>query len=97
MWIKLSQESINLDHVFRVKFLQGWKNNQQYLVAEIESLHNGEIKSLLHYRDLDAELLHHSMSPVLAVSAEPGTSSNESSSHAQSLADLPMRATVSEV
>ena len=54
-------------------------------------------KSLLHYRGMDAELLQHSMSPLLADSARTGASSNDLCTHVPSLADLPMKATVSEL
>ncbi len=57
MWVKLDNEFVNLDNVTRIKFTRGWKNDSGYLVAELETLTNGEIRIFTRYRSPEAEVL----------------------------------------
>jgi hypothetical protein len=57
MWVQLSSDFLNLDHVTRIRFSTVWKNEQQYLVAEIDVREDGEIKPYTRYRGADAEVL----------------------------------------
>ena len=37
MWIKLSNEYLNLDHIVRVRLNAGWKNGKQEITAELDA------------------------------------------------------------
>jgi hypothetical protein len=57
MWAKLGNELLNLDHIVRVKFSKSWNKEGECLVAEVETLVNGEIKQVIRYRGAEAETL----------------------------------------
>ena len=58
MWVKLSTEYVNLDHVFRVRFSKGFRNTAEECVAEVESIdQRGQIGTLTRFRGTDAVLL----------------------------------------
>jgi hypothetical protein len=71
MWVQLSSDFLNLNHVTRVRFSTVWKNAQEYLVAEIDTLEGGEIKQYTRYRGADAEVLR----AALCTAAVPAPSS----------------------
>jgi hypothetical protein len=70
MWVQLSSDFLNLNHVTRIRFSTVWKNDQQYLVAEIDVLEDGEIKPYTRYRGEDAEVLRAAVSAA-SVPAPP--------------------------
>ncbi len=58
MWVKLTAEYINLDHVYRVHINKGFKNGREECVAELEVIDpKGQIGTITRYRGADAELL----------------------------------------
>jgi hypothetical protein len=73
MWVKLSGEYLNLDHVTRVRFSRSWKNGQEELGAEVEVLHGGALQGLTRYRGRDAEVLQAALGErAVADDAGPG-------------------------
>jgi hypothetical protein len=61
MWIKLTGEFINLDHIVRVKASKAVKNGQTEWVVELEGVIKGEMTYFTRYRGLDAEILLHAL------------------------------------
>jgi hypothetical protein len=97
MWVQLSTDFLNLAHVTRIRFSTVWKNDQQYLVAEIDVLEDGEIKPYTRYRGPDAEILRAAVAaaagaapPSLAASrpAAVGSAAAVPPSGLQTLSDL---------
>jgi hypothetical protein len=96
MWVQLSTDFLNLAHVTRIRFSTVWKNDQQYLVAEIDVLEDGEIKPYTRYRGPDAEILRAAVGaprappPAQAASrpAAVGSAAAVPASGLQTLSDL---------
>src|SRR5205085_2354981 len=58
MWVKLSSEYVNLDHVFRVRITKGFRNTGEECVAEVESIdQRGQVGTLTRFRGADAQVL----------------------------------------
>lgn len=78
MWVKLGNEHLNLDHVLRVRFNKGWKNGQEEIVAEVESLIRGEIQVFARYRGREAAILQAAVQ-MQAAAIEPPPDHDEPS------------------
>ncbi len=61
MWIKLTGEYLNLDHIVRVKANKGFKNGQEEWVVELEGIIKGELTYFTRYRSVDAEIVMHAL------------------------------------
>ena len=61
MWIKLTGEFVNLDHIVRVKANKGVKNGQTEWVVELEGVIKGELSFFTRYRGIDAEIVLHAL------------------------------------
>ena len=61
MWIKLTGEFVNLDHIVRVKVNKTFKNGQEDLVVELEGVIKGELTHFTRYRGVDAEIVLHAL------------------------------------
>jgi hypothetical protein len=61
MWIKLTGEFVNLDHIVRVKVSKSFKNSQEEYVVELEGIIKGELTYFTRYRGVDAEILLHAL------------------------------------
>lgn len=61
MWIKLTGEFVNLDHIIRVKASKSFKNGQEEWVVELEGVIKGELTSFTRYRGVDAEIVLHAL------------------------------------
>jgi hypothetical protein len=57
MWVILSTEYLNLDHITRIRFSPSWKNGQEEVTAEVEVLDKGSLQVMTRYRGRDAVLL----------------------------------------
>ncbi len=58
MWVKLSNEYLNLDHVFRVRVNKGFRHGEEEWVAELEGIDpKGQVGVLTRYRGADARVL----------------------------------------
>jgi hypothetical protein len=58
MWVKLSTEYVNLDHVFRVRFNKAFRNGVEEWAAEVDSIDpKGQIGTITRFRGADAQLL----------------------------------------
>lgn len=84
MWIKLTGEYVNLDHIVRVRANKGIKNGQTEWVVELEGIIKGELTYFTRYRGIDAELLLHALEihsrlePVPAAVADGTNAPNQS-------------------
>ena len=61
MWVKLTGEFLNLDHVVRAKVNRAFRNGQDEWVVELESILKNELQHLTRYRGLDADVLIHAL------------------------------------
>jgi hypothetical protein len=61
MWIKLTGEYLNLDHIVRVRVTKSLKNGQSEWVVELEGIIKGELTYFTRYRGIDAELVMHAL------------------------------------
>ena len=61
MWVKLTGEYVNLDHIVRVRTSKGTKNGQMEWVVELEGIIKGELTYFTRYRGIDAEIVIHAM------------------------------------
>ncbi|MBI1831915.1 MAG: hypothetical protein HYR84_10750 [Planctomycetes bacterium] len=61
MWIKLTGEYVNLDHIVRVRVSKGVKSGQSELVVELEGIIKGELTYFTRYRGIDAEIVMHAL------------------------------------
>lgn len=57
MWVKLTGEYVNLQHVIRVRATKGFRNGQEEWVVELEGVVKGELQFFTRYRGVDAEIL----------------------------------------
>jgi hypothetical protein len=61
MWIKLTGEYINLDHLVRVRANKSFKNGQPEWTVELEGIIKGELTYFTRYRGVDAEIVIHAL------------------------------------
>ncbi len=61
MWIKLTGEYVNLDHIVRVKVSKSFKNQIEEVVVELEGVVKGELTHFTRYRGVDAEIVVHAL------------------------------------
>ena len=61
MWIKLTGEYVNLDHIVRVRASKSFKNGEPEAVVELEGIINGELQYFTRYRGIDAEIVLHAL------------------------------------
>ncbi len=61
MWVKLTGEFLNLDHVVRAKVNKAFRNGQDEWVVELESILKNELQHLTRYRGIDADVLIHAL------------------------------------
>jgi hypothetical protein len=61
MWIKLTGEYVNLDHIVRVRANKAVKNGQTEWAVELEGIIKGELTYFTRYRGIDAELVLHAL------------------------------------
>ena len=61
MWIKLTGEYVNLDHIVRVRANKASKNGQTEWVVELEGIIKGELTYFTRYRGIDAEIVIHAL------------------------------------
>lgn len=61
MWIKLTGEFLNLDHIVRVRVSSSFKNGIEEAVVELEGVIKGELTHFTRYRGVDAELVLHAL------------------------------------
>ena len=61
MWIKLSGEYVNLDHIVRVRANRANKGGQSEWVVELEGIIKGELTYFTRYRGIDAEIIIHAL------------------------------------
>ena len=61
MWIKLTGEYVNLDHIVRVRANKASKNGQTEWVVELEGVIKGELTHFTRYRGIDAEIVIHAL------------------------------------
>jgi hypothetical protein len=77
MWVKLTGEFVNLDHIVRVRANKSFKNGQDEWAVELEGIIKGELQYFTRYRGVDAEIvihaleIHSRLEPVIT-----GTSAN---------------------
>ena len=59
MWIRLNNEYLNLEQIFRIRFGKSWrKDGVTESTADVEGIVNGEVQVLSRYRGRDAESLY---------------------------------------
>ncbi len=61
MWVKLTGEFVNLDHIFRAKVNKAFKNGHDEWVVELDGIISGELQYITRYRGIDAEVLMHAL------------------------------------
>lgn len=61
MWIKLTGEYLNLDHIIRIRASKAFKNGQNEWVVELEGIIKGELQYFTRYRGIDAEIVIHAL------------------------------------
>ncbi|MBI2803440.1 MAG: hypothetical protein HYX68_00470 [Planctomycetes bacterium] len=61
MWIKLSGEYVNLNHIVRAKVSKSFKNGTEEFVVELEGVIKGELTFFTRYRGVDADVLLHAL------------------------------------
>jgi hypothetical protein len=61
MWIKLTGEYVNLDHIVRVRAAKSFKNGQEEWAVELEGIIKGELQYFTRYRGIDAEIVVHAL------------------------------------
>ena len=61
MWIKLTGEYVNLDHIVRVRANKAVKAGQTEWVVELEGIIKGELTYFTRYRGIDAEIVIHAL------------------------------------
>ena len=61
MWIKLTGEYVNLDHIVRVRANKSFKNGQEEWAVELEGILKGELQYFTRYRGIDAEIDVHAL------------------------------------
>ena len=61
MWIKLTGEYVNLDHIVRVKVSKTFKAGFAEYAVELEGVIKGELTHFTRYRGVDAEIVMHAL------------------------------------
>jgi len=61
MWLKLTGEYVNLDHIVRVKVSKVFKNGHEEHAVEMEGIVKGELQYFTRYRGIDAEIVLHAL------------------------------------
>ncbi|MBM3994771.1 MAG: hypothetical protein FJ303_11545 [Planctomycetes bacterium] len=61
MWVKLTGEYVNLDHIVRVRVNKALKNGLTEWVVELEGIIKGELTYFTRYRGIDAEIVMHAL------------------------------------
>lgn len=88
MWVQVGNEYLNLNHVSRVRFSDAWKHSAKYLVAEIETLHQGETRLFTRVRGQDAETLREALHRCSCTQERIFRPSHESLGAAPTLAEI---------
>jgi hypothetical protein len=58
MWIKLSNDYLNMDQAFRVRITRGFRNGEEECVAEVETIDpRGQVSAITRFRGADAQML----------------------------------------
>jgi hypothetical protein len=76
MWLKLTGEYVNLDHIVRVKANKGVKNGQTEWVVELEGVIKGELSFFTRYRGIDAEIVMHALEIRSRIDPTPTANAN---------------------
>jgi hypothetical protein len=61
MWIKLTGEYLNLDHIVRVKASKTFKHGEPEWSVDLEGISKGELTYFSRYRGIDAEIVLHAL------------------------------------
>ena len=78
MWVKLTGEFLNLDHILRAKVNKAFKNGEEEWVVELEGIIKGELQHITRYRGIDADVLIHALNlhsrlePIVTPAGAPG-------------------------
>jgi hypothetical protein len=84
MWVKLSNEYLNLDRAFRVRIGKGFRNGEVEWVAEVETIDpKGQVTTITRYRGADAQLLQSVLAESSTAGAEAAGNAEPVLAHAQ--------------
>ena len=78
MWIKLTGEYVNLDHIVRVKASKSFKAGLEEWVVELEGIIKGELQYFTRYRGVDAEIVLHALNIHSQLEPTPPRGANTS-------------------
>lgn len=81
MWLKLTGEYVNLDHIVRVKVSKAVKNGQTEFAVELEGIVKGELSFFTRYRGIDAELVLHALEIRSRLEPTPPGAANAAGPH----------------
>ena len=87
MWLKLTGEFLNLDHIVRVKVSKAFKNGQEENVVEMEGIVKGELQYFTRYRGIDADVVLHALNIHSRLERVP-TANNVGAPHQANTATL---------
>ena len=73
MWIKLTGEYLNLQHIVRVKTSRTFKHGEPEWAVDLEGIVKGELTYFSRYRGVDAEIVMHALE--IASRLEPAPTS----------------------
>ncbi|MBI3821094.1 MAG: hypothetical protein HY289_00265 [Planctomycetes bacterium] len=79
MWLKLTGEYVNLDHIVRVRISKAVKNGQTDFAVELEGVIKGELSFFTRYRGIDAELVIHALEIQSRLEPAPADAANGAS------------------
>jgi hypothetical protein len=81
MWIKLTGEYVNLDHIVRAKVSKSFKAGVEEFVVELEGIIKGELTYFTRYRGVDAEIVLHALNihSRLEPTPPPGANTSQTS------------------
>jgi hypothetical protein len=82
MWIKLSGEFVNLDHIVRVRANKSFKNGRDEWVVELEGIIKGKLQYFTRYRGTDAEVVVHALETHSRLEPVPATCTADASAGA---------------
>lgn len=83
MWVKLTGEFVNLDHIVRVRANKSMKNGQSEWVVELEGIIKGELTYFTRYRGIDAEIVMHALEIRSRLEPVPAATDGEPVNEAQ--------------